>query len=77
MPRLYETTIVVSVLAEGEPYIFNGFEELAHVVTEGACSGHIVLETTAELTKESFVERCAEHGSDPEFFFQEEEDVSR
>jgi hypothetical protein len=45
---------------------------IAHLVTQGPCSGQLTLESDVELTREQMEEALIEQGSDPEFLLGEE-----
>ena len=65
--RFTRTVLTVEVLSE-YPYEFAGLANVAHDITEGDCSGSVVISGQTELTPEAMAKALLSQGSDPGFF---------
>ena len=74
MSKYFETLITISVLSVDEPYSFTSYEQLAYDIIEGEFSGLVVKDVHEELDRDSFDEKCNEHGSDITFFGVDDEE---
>jgi len=73
---LYHTTFVLEVLSD-RPVEFLDLQSLAYEITEGDCSGEFLLKGKGEVTPDEMRELLTLQGSDPEFFPELEEEVSK
>lgn len=66
----YKTRIVYEVLSE-VPLEDEDLDSIFRNCMLGDYSGHCFERVEAELTRDELIEACAEHGTDPNFFFGE------
>lgn len=69
MRKFYKNVIQVEVLSEDEPLDSNlNLNEVAHVITEGDCSGQVSWQEPVLLTPSEAAKALEAQGSDPGFF---------
>ncbi len=64
----YRTLILLEVLSS-EPLAEMELADIAHAVTEGDCSGHILSTNSIEIDRPTAEYLLQEQGSDPQFLF--------
>lgn len=72
--KYYKTVVKITVLSEDEP-LKDGIslEEIAYEITDGHCSGDIVIQSRTEVKAREMAKLLMEQGSDPEFFRLDED----
>ena len=70
MTQFYRTVITIEVLSDG-PFFYQNLAQVHEETTYGSCSGLHAITKSERLTIKELVERCEEHGTDPEFFLGE------
>lgn len=66
--KFWKTIIQVEVLSEGPDLPPTDLNELAHLITEGECSGKVTTESVTKLNGKEAAKALQAQGSDPEFF---------
>jgi hypothetical protein len=66
--RYYKTTVVVTVLSEYEPPVWNDLADLNYLITDGHCSGMVATTDEIEVSAKQMAQLLINQNSDPEFF---------
>lgn len=69
---LWKSVIVVEVLSE-QPFEYDTLEDVHYAITHGGCSGNHDMTESKHLTMDEAVKECEKQGTDPVFFFGDEE----
>ncbi len=70
--KFFKTTFECEVLAEGEPFQLRTLADLAYQCGDGPCSGLERNLQVEEVPAAEFERLCLEHGTDIEFFLEED-----
>lgn len=71
--KYYKTTIVVTVLSEYEPPVWNDLADLYYLITDGHCSGMVATADEIEVSAKQMALCLIEQNSDTEFFGLDED----
>lgn len=70
--KFFRTTFEFEVLAEGEPFLLRTLGDLAYQCGDGPCSGLERNLRVEEVPAAEFARLCLEHGTEIEFFLEED-----
>jgi len=70
--KYFRTILEIEVLSEDTPFE-GGFEELAVECAHGECSGAVLKRETTEISGKQAADALTAQGSDPSFFFLDDE----
>lgn len=71
--KIVKTVLKVTVLADGRIDDYS-LETIGREIVHGSWSGNIEVEEVKELNKKEAIKECEAQGTDPAFFFGDEEE---